>query len=462
MTCPSCERTLERELGALAGVSAVQADRFKKTVRVDLSSSSEQRPDRADMQKVIQDAGYAVLEPRGGSRLPEGKAVASLGIGLLLGALYLFLDHLGVFAAIPVISGTLGFGALFGIGLLTSLHCLAMCGALVLSRTAPSNETDADQLTPGKSSPLAPALLYNGGRMVSYAVTGALAGYLGAAFSFSLRSRFIIMVAAALLMLVFALRNLGIFNFKMITRLLPASVCAANRTAASKQGSLVLGLMNGLMPCGPLQAMQLFALGTGSAFAGAASMLAFGLGTVPLMLGLGAVISLVPRRLLGSVNRASGVLMLVFAIVTAGRAYSFAGSGPALGNGAGAVDGAGGNSLVVTPPVNEQKPAAQIAPGAIRPVMENGVQVIVMPIESRRYPSFVVQKGIPVRWIIRAAPGTLNGCNNAIIIPAYNAQIRLSAGDTIVEFTPDKEGVVPFSCWMGMIRSTFTITGGPL
>ena len=51
----------------------------------------------------------------------------------------------------------------------------------------------------------------------------------------------------------------------------------------------IVGLLNGFMPCGPLQTMQLFALGTGSAFKGALSMLIFSLGTVPLMLTFGAI-----------------------------------------------------------------------------------------------------------------------------------------------------------------------------
>ena len=55
------------------------------------------------------------------------------------------------------------------------------------------------------------------------------------------------------------------------------------------KGLLLIGLMNGLMPCGPLQAMQLCALSAGSWWMGGLSMLAFALGTTPLMLGFGLV-----------------------------------------------------------------------------------------------------------------------------------------------------------------------------
>ncbi|MBP5623054.1 MAG: sulfite exporter TauE/SafE family protein, partial [Thermoguttaceae bacterium] len=62
---------------------------------------------------------------------------------------------------------------------------------------------------------------------------------------------------------------------------------ASTRASSSRRSSLVIGLLNGLMPCSPLQSMQIYALSTGSIIRGALSMLLFSLGTVPLMLGLG-------------------------------------------------------------------------------------------------------------------------------------------------------------------------------
>lgn len=53
--------------------------------------------------------------------------------------------------------------------------------------------------------------------------------------------------------------------------------------------------------------------------------------------------------------------------------------------------------------------------------------------------------------------GDLNGCNAAMIIPAFGIERELSLGDTVIEFTPQETGTVPYSCWMGMIRSTITV-----
>lgn len=68
---------------------------------------------------------------------------------------------------------------------------------------------------------------------------------------------------------------------------------------------------------------------------------------------------------------------------------------------------------------------------------------------------FVLKKGVPVKWIINGKQ--ITGCNNAIIVPAYNLQFKIKSGEQTIEFTPDEAGVVPWSCWMGMIRGTFIV-----
>jgi plastocyanin domain-containing protein len=68
-----------------------------------------------------------------------------------------------------------------------------------------------------------------------------------------------------------------------------------------------------------------------------------------------------------------------------------------------------------------------------------------------------VQRGIPVKWIIRAKAEDLNECNNAITAPAFGLEAKLAAGDTVLEFTPSATGEFPFTCWMDMIKSTITV-----
>jgi hypothetical protein len=89
--------------------------------------------------------------------------------------------------------------------------------------------------------------------------------------------------------------------------------------------------------------------------------------------------------------------------------------------------------------------------------MEGGVQVVATALSSRRYAPITVQAGIPVRWTITVPPGNLNGCNGAMVVRSLNIRQRLQVGETVVEFTPTETGTLPYSCWMGMIRSVITV-----
>src|SRR5665647_2658897 len=92
---------------------------------------------------------------------------------------------------------------------------------------------------------------------------------------------------------------------------IPAGIRNKLMGKSGERGPFIVGLLNGLMPCGPLQAMQLYALGTGSALAGALSMLIFSLGTVPLMFGFGAISTMLSKKFTRSILRFSAVLVVI-------------------------------------------------------------------------------------------------------------------------------------------------------
>jgi plastocyanin domain-containing protein len=73
------------------------------------------------------------------------------------------------------------------------------------------------------------------------------------------------------------------------------------------------------------------------------------------------------------------------------------------------------------------------------------------------YPAITVQAGIPVKWTINAPAGSINGCNNRMIIREYGIEHRFTTGENIIEFMPSKPGRFSYSCWMGMIRSSITV-----
>jgi hypothetical protein len=183
--------------------------------------------------------------------------------------------------------------------------------------------------------------------------------------------------------------------------------------------------------------MQLYALSTGSIGRGALSMLIFSLGTVPLMFGLGALSSILSRKFTRRVMTAGAVLVVVLGLVMFTQGWSLSGLS------------------AVSPPGQASVGASGDAASGV--TVENGVQLVSSTLKSGRYPAITVQAGIPVKWTISAPSGSVNGCNNRLIIPEYGLECPLQTGDNVIEFTPTQAGKFSYSCWMGMIRSSITV-----
>ena len=145
----------------------------------------------------------------------------------------------------------------------------------------------------GRKAQLGAALGYNGGRMISYTVLGAVFGALGTVLTYTLSMKSMLFT---MLGLVVALLGLNMWGLLPALPSLPGEQNAACRLPDKlrHQTPLLVGLLTGLMPCGALYAAWLCTMSSGSAGNGALLMLAFSLGTVPLMLlfaSLGALLS---------------------------------------------------------------------------------------------------------------------------------------------------------------------------
>ena len=91
-------------------------------------------------------------------------------------------------------------------------------------------------------------------------------------------------------------------------------------------------------------------------------------------------------------------------------------------------------------------------------VTDEGVQLIRSELDWRGYPDITVKKDVPVRWVIHAEARKLTACNSEIVIPALGMRIPLAEGDTVIEFTANDVGVIPYTCWMGMLHGSITVT----
>lgn len=434
MTCTSCEMRIEKVVGRLQGVKRVKAVFSSSTVEITYDAN---RIDLDQITATIEQEGYPVdgTTPRAATQSETTQAKDTirinqlLGIGIILFALYMIINRTIGFNLIPEVNQSMGYGVLFAVGLLTSLHCMAMCGGINLSQCV---SYKVDGSGEGKFAKLKPSLLYNGGRVISYTIVGGIVGALGSVVSFSGTAKGIVAIIAGVFMVIMGLNMLNIFPW--LRKLNPRMTrFFGNKIYNNKgeYGPFYVGLLNGLMPCGPLQAMQIYALGTGSAAAGALSMFMFSLGTVPLMFGLGAISSFLSSKFTHKMLKVSAVLVIVLGVVMLNRGLALSGW-----------------SVPTAMPSISSSSIAQV---------EGNVQYVTTVMEDGSYTPIIVQKGVPVRWTIQADASDLNGCNNPVTIPAYNIRKKLVPGDNVIEFTPTEEGNITYTCWMGMIRSTIKV-----
>lgn len=432
MTCVSCENRIERKLSETEGITEAKVSYGKGTAVISFDTgqiSMEQ------IEKIIEELDYHVKKPEEYVREKKehkgGDSNQFIGILVILFAVYMILRRFGVlqlFNAFPVAREGMGYGMLALIGILTSVHCVAMCGGICLSQCVPQNTMEGNK---NKLSAFRPSLLYNLGRVISYTVIGGIVGALGSVVSFSGSLKGIVQIAAGIFMVIMGLNMLNIFPWlRRLNPRMPKLFARKINRQKRNSSPLIVGLLNGLMPCGPLQAMQLYALSTGNAFEGALSMFLFALGTVPLMLAFGAVSSLLSSKFTKKMMAAGAVLVIIMGTFMFQSGITL--SGIAF-------------------------PAASGSTNSNAATVKDGIQTVTSRLSSGRYEPITVQKGIPVKWTILAEEGDINGCNNSIIIPEYELTYDVAPGENVIEFIPTKSGTFPYSCWMGMIRSKITV-----
>ncbi|MEI6579856.1 MAG: sulfite exporter TauE/SafE family protein [Eubacteriales bacterium] len=435
MTCVNCENRIENRLKKMKGVTGVKASYSHANVKVTFDTNSVKLP---EIEDAIEKLDYKVKtnQPQKGKDAPVKKANITqiLGIGIIVLAAYVVINRFGgfnLFNSFPQAKQFAGYGTLFFIGLLTSVHCVAMCGGINLSQCVPHAAESGSNGS--KFANLRPSILYNLGRVISYTVVGGIVGALGSVVSFSGAAKGIVAIIAGIFMVIMGLNMLNIFPWlRRFNPRMPKFFAKKINEQKKSNSPLYVGLLNGLMPCGPLQAMQLYALSTGSPVKGALSMMVFSLGTVPLMFGLGALSSVLSKKFTVKMMTASAVLVLLLGVFMFSNGMSLSGfSLPSFSAGSSQSD----DSIKVA----------------------NGVQTVTTRLSPNSYEPITVKAGVPVKWIIQANAGDITGCNNEIIVPKYNIQKKLVAGDNIIEFMPGESGTVPFSCWMGMIKSSITI-----
>lgn len=485
MTCVNCQNKIEKELRHTEGVisAGVSYNNGTADIVYDGSIISQNK-----IKAVIEKLGYEVLPEKGRQSSNVWKVIDTL---IIIVFLYIMLQSLGILNLLApgqTADTQMGYGMVFVIGLITSVHCIAMCGGINLSQCIP--QTGQEKEDDGhKPAMFGPALAYNLGRVLSYTAIGFVLGLIGflmggdTEVGFSVFMQGVLKIIAGLLMVVMGINMLGLFPwlFKFTIRMPRSLAQKIGKKKAGNRRPFLVGILNGFMPCGPLQSMWIVALAAGNPFAGALSMFLFALGTVPLMLGLGSIVSALGRKFSEKVMTVGAVLVVVLGLAMLSQGGALSGLLPddlLLG----LIIAFSIAGVMLSIPVkkmvwkNVLKTASLvIVIGAYalwrvqgawvqnQPVsgteaeVVDGVQIINSTLTNGRYPNITVQAGVPVKWVIDAPEGSLNSCNYKIIIQDYNIEYTFSIGENIIEFTPTESGTIHYSCWMGMIHGNIFV-----
>ncbi|MBI4139044.1 sulfite exporter TauE/SafE family protein [Candidatus Uhrbacteria bacterium] len=434
MTCTSCERLISGVLKEIPGVLDVEVSQKIQRAAVRLPDENAD-PVLADVNAKLREHGYA-LYPKGQrpavcATAPTDPFVTRLKRALvafgLVGLVALLLTPLR--KAVPALSGGTSFGAMFALGLVASAStCLASTGGFLLAYSS-------------KHPSRLKAIAIHIGRLAAFVVGGAALGAIGGSLPQGSAAWYgLLGIVLGIGFLAVGLQLLELAPRGRFALRLPRSFNRlADLVIASEKPTtpFLVGAVTFILPCGFTQTAQGLALASGSPQQGLLLLTSFALGTLPVLLGVtlfGSVATLRYRLL----RLSTGAVLTFFAL--------------------GQIDG---GLIVLGSPVT---PSTLLASFTVRtsaaaiPAANAEEQVIKMTVAADGYqPSNLqVKKGIPVRWEIDGQ--AVVGCVNSLVVPSYGISEQLKPGMNIVRFTPDKAGVVPFSCAMGMVRGSFTVT----
>ena len=445
MTCRSCENRIQRNVGRIPNVLRVRASAVHGRVEIESSAPIAV----AAIAKAIKAAGYEVGRTPWLERDPAVWATA--GGGLLLVAVVAVVASVTGLAGLASGAGDLSKGGI-AVALLLGLAagvstCMALVGGLVLALSASfeSSRRDTNDGV-GLLGRMRPGLVFMAGRIVGYGVLGAALGALGASVALPPQITAALMIVVAVVMTILGTRLTGVSP--RIAAWSPTLPMGLGRRlglgdgaagAYSDTRAAGLGAASFFLPCGFTQAVQIYALSTGSPLLAGAIMATFAIGTAPGLLALAGLPIVVPSGMRPTLLRLVGVVVLGFALVNAEAGIRLSGiTLPSLGV-----------ATVAAAPL----PASGVA--------ADGTQSLITYQDSGGYrpENVAIYAGIPTRWTIKSS--TASTCAAQLVVPRLGIQARLHVGSNTFDLPALPAGTISYSCAMGMYGGTLTVVDPP-
>jgi len=436
MHCKSCEILIERKLRKIEGLHKVNV--HLASGKADLYCSRDLSLE--EIKEAISDVQYKISfwEDKNQVDHAENANGDFFQISTIFFIILLAYFLLKKFDLLPnfAISDNMSYGFIFMIGLVAAVSsCLAVTGGLLLSLAAKYNEK-FPHLSGVKK--FKPHIYFNIGRIVSYTLLGGLIGKLGSLFIISPRINGILVIMISFVMISMGFRLLKLFPSLSLFHI-PMPKFLAHKIhdsvdSESKAAPFMLGAGTFFLPCGFTQALQLYVISQGDFKIGALTMFFFSLGTLPSLVGLGAVSSFAKGEMQKVFLKFVGALVILLGIFNLNSGLNLTGISLAS--------------------ILQNTKNTEIITKAEPIEIVNGKQIVKMKVRGLNYsPSnFTITKDVPVEWQIDGREA--GGCAQVLIVPTLGITEYLSSDSiTTITFTPKKIGTIPFSCSMGMTTS---------
>jgi hypothetical protein len=201
----------------------------------------------------------------------------------------------------------------------------------------------------------------------------------------------------------------------------------------SHKGAFCTGALTFFLPCGFTQAVQIYAISTGSFIQGSFIMLLFAIGTMPGLLGIGGLTSVVKGWFARYFFKFIALVLLILAVWNISNGYNLTGIT--------FTDSGQSNA-------KEQKLSGEVI---------NGERVIKITQSGSGYSprNITVKKDMPVKLLVNAT--NLYVCTSSFVIPKFNIWTNFVEGINEVKFTPTETGRIKFSCAMGMYTGVINV-----
>jgi len=202
-------------------------------------------------------------------------------------------------------------------------HCIGMCGGIVVAYSSAKIDS-----TFSKQKKSISHILYSLGRVATYMLIGALFGYFGSLFSFDGEVNTLFRMIVGVIMVLAGLSLIGQIKFLTIIEHSLSNSNWYKKTftniikSKSYSSFFLLGLLNGLLPCGFVYFFAVTAASTASPFYGAVVMLIFGLSTIPALFSLGFFVSLFNKTPLRNLfMKLAAIAVIIYGVVEIYRGY---------------------------------------------------------------------------------------------------------------------------------------------